>query len=87
MCSWNGCDAAIPIDRHGLSRCVRSTRAGRLSDSQFGRRHRGTGNMAEMIADTFHVWTKKCGLDGDLPPLNADDFRPPRISSGQLRLF
>jgi DNA repair photolyase len=66
---------------------VRSTRAGRLSDSQFGRRHRGTGNIAEMIADTFHVWTKKCGLDGDLPPLNANDFRPPRISSGQLRLF
>jgi DNA repair photolyase len=66
---------------------VRSTRAGRLSDSKFGRRHRGTGNVAELIADTFHVWVKKVGLDGDLPPLNADDFQPPHVESGQLRLF
>jgi DNA repair photolyase len=75
-------------DRAGrIESLLRSTRAGRLSDSKFGRRHRGTGHMAELIADTFHVWAKKVGLDGDSPPLNADDFRPPPIDSGQLRLF
>ena len=75
-------------DRAGrIESLVRSTRAGRLSDSKFGRRHRGTGNIAELIADTFHVWVKKVGLDGDLPPLNADDFQPPQVESGQLRLF
>jgi len=66
---------------------LRSTREGRLSDSQFGRRHRGTGNVADIIADTFHVWTKKLDLDGNSPPLNCDAFEPPRIDSGQLRLF
>ncbi|HEY4233312.1 MAG TPA: PA0069 family radical SAM protein, partial [Lacipirellulaceae bacterium] len=66
---------------------LRSTRAGALSDSQFGRRHRGTGNMAGLIADTFHLWSKKLGLDGDSPPLNCEAFEPPQITSGQLRLF
>jgi DNA repair photolyase len=66
---------------------LRSTRAGRLSDSTFGQRHRGTGNVAEIIADQFHVWKKKLGLDRDLPPLNCDAFRPPEINAGQRRLF
>src|SRR5262249_7553149 len=44
---------------------LRSTRAGALSDSQFGRRQRGTGHMAELVADTFHLWTKKLKIDGE----------------------
>jgi DNA repair photolyase len=66
---------------------LRSTRAGRLSDSTFGQRHRGTGNVAEIIGDTFHLWSKKLGLDGDWPPLNCDAFRSPKVNSGQRRLF
>jgi DNA repair photolyase len=63
---------------------IRSTRGGRLNDSQFGRRQRGTGPVADLVADTFRVWTAKLGY-ADSPPLNCDDFRPP--STGQLRLF
>jgi DNA repair photolyase len=75
-------------DRFGrVESLLRSTRDGRLTDSTFGRRHRGTGNVAEIIADTFRVWTKKLGLDGDSPPLNCEAFRPPQINSGQRRLF
>jgi DNA repair photolyase len=66
---------------------IRATRAGRLSDSQFGRRQVGTGNMAEIIANTFHVWHKKLGFANDSQPLNCDDFRPPRHATGQLQLF
>jgi DNA repair photolyase len=66
---------------------IRSTRGGRLSDSQFGRRQVGTGNMAEIIADTFRIWCTKLGYADEHPPLNADDFRPPAPTSGQLRLF
>jgi DNA repair photolyase len=66
---------------------IRSVRGGRLSDSQFGRRQVGTGNMAEIIADTFRLWCNKLGYVADHPPLNADDFCPPAPSSGQLRLF
>ena len=66
---------------------IRSTRGGRLYDSQFGRRQVGTGNVAELIADTFHVWTTKLGFPDDHTPLNRDAFRPPQPTSGQLRLF
>jgi DNA repair photolyase len=66
---------------------IRSTRAGRLNDSQFGRRQRGTGPLADLIADTFDVWTTKLGFADDAPPLNRDAFRPPRPISGQRTLF
>jgi DNA repair photolyase len=66
---------------------IRSTRGGRLNDSQFGRRQVGTGNIAEMIADTFRIWCTKLGYADDRPPLNAEDFQPPAPTTGQLRLF
>ncbi len=66
---------------------IRSTRGGRLNDSQFGRRQVGTGNMAEVITDTFRIWCTKLGYCDDYMPLNADAFRPPTLISGQLRLF
>ncbi|MCI0334866.1 MAG: PA0069 family radical SAM protein [Planctomycetes bacterium] len=66
---------------------IRSTRAGRLNDSRFGHRQVGTGNVAELIADTFRIWTNKLGFADDHPPLNADAFRPPRPANGQLRMF
>ena len=66
---------------------IRSTRAGRLNDSQFGRRQVGTGNVAELIADTFRVWTTKLGFADDRSRVNYNAFRPPQPSHGQLRLF
>jgi DNA repair photolyase len=66
---------------------IRSTRAGRLNDSQFGRRQRGTGPIADMVADSFSVWTAKLGFADESPPLNGEDFRPPRQITRQLRLF
>jgi DNA repair photolyase len=66
---------------------IRSTRGGRLNDSQFGRRQVGTGNMAKIIADTFRIWSTKLGYSDDYLPLNADAFRPPTATTGQLRLF
>ena len=66
---------------------IRSTRGGKLNDSQFGRRQVGTGNLAELIADTFRLWRSKLGYVEDHPRLNAEDFCPPAPTSGQLRLF
>jgi DNA repair photolyase len=66
---------------------IRSTRAGNLSDSQFGRRQVGTGNVAEMIAATFRVWHAKLRFLDDDEPLNCDAFRPPALTAGQLRMF
>jgi DNA repair photolyase len=66
---------------------IRSTRDGKLNNSQWGERQRGRGPMAEQIEQTFRVFAKKYGLDGFHEPLNAADFRPPRPTTGQLNLF
>jgi DNA repair photolyase len=66
---------------------IRATRGGKLNNSDFGQRMRGTGAIAEQIEQAFRVFAKKYGLDRKRPPLNAANFRPPRPTSGQLRLF
>jgi DNA repair photolyase len=76
-----------PDRRPRIETLIRSTRAGRLNDSKFGRRQRGTGPVADLLADSFCLWTTKLGFPDDDTPLNCDAFRPPRPSSGQLQLF
>jgi DNA repair photolyase len=80
-------ERAYPDKAERVKSLIRSTRGGRLSDSQFGRRQVGTGNMADLIANTFELWTKKLGLNDYHWPLNADAFCLPSPTSGQLRLF
>jgi hypothetical protein len=48
---------------------------------------RGSGAIAEQIEQTFRLFAKKHGLAGERPPLDSSHFRPPRPTSGQLRLF
>jgi DNA repair photolyase len=62
-------------------------RGGRLNDSSFGTRMRGTGIWAEQIGDTFRLFAHRYGLDARLAPLDTSQFRHPRPASGQLRLF
>jgi DNA repair photolyase len=66
---------------------IRSVRGGKLNDSNFGSRQVGTGNMAELIADTFRIWCAKLGYSDDHPPLNCEAFEPPQPARGQQRLF
>jgi DNA repair photolyase len=66
---------------------IRETRAGRLSDSRFGRRMRGQGPYAEQLAALFEVAARKVGLDRKLPPLVATAFRRPPAPGSQLGLF
>jgi DNA repair photolyase len=66
---------------------IRSARAGKLNDSNFGTRMRGTGEMATQITEIFDLFAKKYGLDGELPPHDLTRFRPPKPRSGQLLLF
>jgi DNA repair photolyase len=66
---------------------IRSVRGGKLNDANFSTRQVGTGNLAELIADTYRLWCTKLGYSDDHPPLNAKAFQPPRPVSGQLRLF
>jgi DNA repair photolyase len=66
---------------------IRSVRDGKLYTSQFGRRMRGSGELADQIDALFDLFAKKHGLDGGLPAYDCSHFRPPRDPSGQGRLF
>ena len=58
-----------------------------MNDANFGSRQVGTGSVAEIIADTFRMWSTKLGYDEHHWPLNCDAFRPPQPTNGQQRLF
>ena len=61
---------------------IRECRDGKLNDSRFRIRQRGTGAYAQQIRDLFDVAARRRGLDRPLPPLSAAAFRRP----GQLEL-
>lgn len=66
---------------------IRASRGGELSDSQFGKRMRGEGAIADQIAQTFRVFAQKYHLLGERPVLATSHFQRPRDSSGQMHLF
>ncbi|MBW3539858.1 MAG: hypothetical protein KY476_06280 [Planctomycetes bacterium] len=66
---------------------IRSTRGGRLNNTQWGRRMKGEGPLAEQIAATFRVFAARYGLNRERPPLDTSKFRRPPPTSGQLNLF
>jgi DNA repair photolyase len=73
-------DAASRILKH-----VRDCRGGRDNDSRFGRRLRGTGPYADLIAQRFELASRRLGFT-PAPSLRRDLFSAPR-TPGQLDLF
>jgi DNA repair photolyase len=76
-----------PLKVERVEQRLRQSRQGKLSDSAWGKRMRGSGEIADQIARMFEVFRNKVGLDRRLPPLDASQFVPPIGRSGQLRLF
>ena len=69
---------------HVMSR-VRDTRGGREYDAQWGKRMRGEGLFADLLAKRHQVAVRKHGLtERGLPKLRTDLFRP---RTEQLALF
>jgi DNA repair photolyase len=64
---------------------VRDTRDGKLYDSTFGTRGRGTGRYAEQIASLFEVSLRRAGLTPRHLELSTASFRRPQ--GPQLDLF
>lgn len=63
-----------------IMNAIRSARGGKTYDGAWGKRMRGEGDLAEMIAARFRVALKRNGiLDAPQPPLRTDLFRPPGI--------
>lgn len=75
-------------DRVGkVKTLVQSTRGGEMYQSDFGVRMSGQGEVARQIGQTFQVFAKRFGFALRSPKLDASHFRPPRVTTGQLRLF
>ena len=77
-----------PLRAERVMNVVRDTRGGKAYDSSWGRRMRGTGPFAELLASRFAAACRKHGLeDAELPALRTDLFEPPRPESPQLALW
>jgi DNA repair photolyase len=76
-----------PTKAERVEAAIRETREGKLNNSEFGARFRGRGLLADQIRQTFQVFSRRLGLAGGGSPLETRHFRPPRPTSGQMRLF
>ena len=65
---------------------VRESHGGKDYDSTFGRRMRGTGPVAELLASRFRLTARRLTFPG-FPELNCSNFVPPDPEHGQLRLL
>jgi DNA repair photolyase len=66
---------------------VRQMRNGRDYDPEWGKRMRGEGPIADMIATRFRLAARKLGLDQRLPPLDITRFVRPSGDTNQMELF
>ena len=76
----------LPNQQSRIESRIRQIRGGELTDTQFGSRMSGDGQLAKQIHSTCQLFARKHGLQEDLKPLNREAFRRPS-SSPQLRLF
>ncbi|MGY3436716.1 MULTISPECIES: PA0069 family radical SAM protein [unclassified Marinovum] len=66
---------------------LREMHGGKEYDARWGRRMRGEGPYAEIIAARFKRKARELGLDRQAPALRCDLFTPPVLPGDQLRLF
>ena len=80
-------DRHVPLKKQRVLNLIRSTRGGKLYESQFGTRMRGTGAYADLLRRRFEVATRRLGLDGPRPELDTSRFRVPPRAGDQLSLL
>lgn len=66
---------------------VREMHGGQDYDPAFGKRMRGEGLWADLMAQRFAKASARQGLNARQPALRCDLFRPPVMAGDQLRLF
>ncbi|HET8886643.1 MAG TPA: PA0069 family radical SAM protein [Salinimicrobium sp.] len=64
---------------------IESCHEGNLNDSQYGRRMRGSGNIAEQVNQQFAIARKKYLSGREMPEMNCDLHE--QFKSGQLKFF
>ncbi|MDP8915855.1 MAG: PA0069 family radical SAM protein, partial [Pseudomonadota bacterium] len=66
---------------------TRQMRGGRDYDPEWGKRQRGEGPIAELIARRFQLASERLGLNRSWAELDVGRFRPPPRSGDQADLF
>jgi DNA repair photolyase len=66
---------------------IRQMRGGKANDPRFGKRMRGEGPLADLLARRFAVARKRLGLDHPLPALDLTQFKVPPKPGDQTDLF
>ncbi|MGP3695681.1 PA0069 family radical SAM protein [Rhodobacter sp. NSM] len=66
---------------------IREIHGGRDYDPAWGKRMRGEGIWADLVARRFRLAAARHGLDRTQPPLRCDLFRAPPRAGDQLTLF
>ncbi len=79
--------AELPDRAKRVMALLRGMRGGKDYVSAWGERQTGRGPYAELIAQRFHIATRRLGFNCRRQPLRRDLFRPPIIPKGQLDLF
>jgi DNA repair photolyase len=80
-------EAHYPLKAAKVLALVRETRGGRLYDSTFGVRMRGTGPLADLLRRRFEVACARLGFDRSRVALDTTLFRSPAEPGGQMKLF
>ncbi len=81
----------VPDRAAKVESLLRQVRDGELNQTSFGLRMRGSGPVADTLAATFKVFSRRLGLSSQRPALNSSEFRRPApepdLGPGQLGLF
>ncbi len=84
FCEWLA--HHFPLKAEHVMRRVRAMRGGRSYDATFGKRMRGEGLFADLLAQRFGKACDRLGLNRERRSLDTTQFRPPG-PAGQLDLF
>lgn len=76
---------AMPHRAEKVLHQIQECHGGSLNDSQFGRRMKGAGNIAEQVEQQFRIARSKYFSDRGIPPLNCDLHS--QYKDGQMKLF
>lgn len=76
-----------PLAREKVEHLIRDVRGGELNSTQWSERMRGTGALADQIAQLHRVCRRRCGLDRKMPDYDCTIFRRPQPTRGQMHLL
>jgi DNA repair photolyase len=80
-------EANVPDRAARVMSLVRQMRGGKDYDPEWGKRMRGEGPIADLLARRFEVAKKRLGFGAPFPPLDITQFRVPPKAGDQLDLF